>query len=272
MKWIEMYFDRQITQDFAEHEQNEKNFTVAAILDTVICHTIQDIDNTFKAIELWWWAHPDRYHYFFDKLIEWKWHIDRIDISPYMLEIAPTYLDTPEYRQRLDHITFIQSDIIQYLQESPDKSIDLAIMKYTIDHLKEIDTLFFLLSKKLKDNGVLISNIGVLAPELKSISTNARFLHNWEEFPETETRVLQDGDNFTVKFFKESWNPAWWYIPGAQTTKYFHTEENYRKTAQKYWFDLFIWNRKEYIADYAQKYPNIELDQNILVLKNTKTP
>jgi ubiquinone/menaquinone biosynthesis C-methylase UbiE len=121
-----------------------------------------------------------------------------------MLELAPTYLYTPEYKQRLDYITFIQSDIIQYLQKSPDKSINLAIMKYTIDHMPEIDTLFSLLAQKLKDNGVLISNIGVLSPELKSISTNARFLHNGEEFPENETRILQDGDNFTVKFFKES--------------------------------------------------------------------
>jgi hypothetical protein len=92
-------------------------------------------------------------------------------------------------------------------------------------------------------------------------------LHNGEEFPENETRILQDGDNFTVKFFKESWNPEKWYIPGAQTTKYFHAEENYNKTAAKYWFDIFIWNRKEYITDHTQKYPDMDLDQNILVMK-----
>jgi hypothetical protein len=83
-------------------------------------------------------------------------------------------------------------------------------MKYTIDHIDNIDELFALLKRKLRKGWVLVSSVWVLSPELKSISTNARFLYNWKEFPENETRLLSDGDTFTVKFFLVSWNPQWW--------------------------------------------------------------
>jgi hypothetical protein len=52
MKGVEMYFNPQIVKGFADHEQNEKNFTVASIIDAVIVQTVQNIDNTFKAVEL----------------------------------------------------------------------------------------------------------------------------------------------------------------------------------------------------------------------------
>lgn len=35
-----MYFDKKIVEDFAEHEQNEKNFIVADIVDQIIMQTI----------------------------------------------------------------------------------------------------------------------------------------------------------------------------------------------------------------------------------------
>lgn len=75
--------------------------------------------------------------------------IDRVDISPYMLEIAKKYIDNDQYKARLDVIQFIESDIISYLTEASDNSLDLAIMKYTIDHIADIDSLFGLLAKKL---------------------------------------------------------------------------------------------------------------------------
>ncbi|MEI7477136.1 MAG: hypothetical protein WCJ81_00920 [bacterium] len=40
MQDIAMYFDKDIAKDFAEHEQNEKNFKVAEIIDQVIMKTI----------------------------------------------------------------------------------------------------------------------------------------------------------------------------------------------------------------------------------------
>ncbi|MEI7477135.1 MAG: methyltransferase domain-containing protein [bacterium] len=202
------------------------------------------MDDTFKACELGGGAHPDRYHEFFDKLIQANGKIDRVDVSPYMLELAKTYIDTDEYKNRLPVISFIESEIAQYLRAQEDNSIDLAIMKYTIDHIADLDVLFALLQKKLKPHGALVSSIGVLTPQLKSMSTNARFLYNGEEFPIDETRELHDGDSFTVKFFTISGNPKAGHIPGAETTKYYHSEKKYRELATKHAFEIYLGDRK----------------------------
>ena len=98
-------------------------------------------------------------------------------------------------------------------------------MKYTIDYMNNLDALFELLSAKLAQGGKLIATIGITSPELKSYSTNARFLYNGEQFPDNETRTLKDGDNFTVKFFKVLGDPGGGYIEGAETLKYFHSTE-----------------------------------------------
>ncbi len=259
---IKMYFDEKIVKDFAEHEQNEKNFKVAEVIDTVIVQTIWKIDNNFKAAELWWGAHPDRYHQFFEKLLKNNWSIDWVDISPYMLKLAREYINTDQFKNRLNVIEFIENDIISYLQWIKNESLNLAIMKYTIDHMQDIDLLFSLLSKKLKKWGVLVSSVWVLSPELKSISTNARFLYNWREFPENETRTLKDWDTFTVKFFIISWKPEFWYIEWGETTKFYHSKEKYEETAKKYWFKIFVWDWKQII-----KWNENEINQDILVLK-----
>lgn len=259
---IKMYFDEKIVKDFAEHEQNEKNFRVAEIVDSVIMQTIWSINSNFKAVELWWGAHPDRYHTFFDELVKKRWTIDWVDISPYMLELAKEYINTDEYKNRLDVIKFIESDIISYLQSIEDNSLDLAIMKYTIDHMQDLDVLFSLLSKKLKKWGALVSSVGVLSPDLKSISTNARFLYNWKEFPENETKTLKDWDTFTVKFFTVSWKPELWYIEWWETTKFYHSKEKYEETAKKYWFEIFVWDWKQVI-----KQSENQMNQDVLILK-----
>jgi len=259
---IKMYFDKKVVEDFAEHEQNEKNFKVAEIVDSVIMQTIWSIFSNFKAVELWWWAHPDRYHVFFDALIQNNWAIDWVDVSPHMLELAKKYIDTDVYKNRLDVITFIENDILSYLQSIDDNSLNLAIMKYTIDHIQDIDALFLLLSQKLKKWGCLVSSVWVLSPELKSISTNARFLYNGEEFSVNETRTLQDGDTFTVKFFNVSWKPEFWYIPWWETTKYYHSKEKYEQTAKKYWFDIFVGDWKQIVSQQDNS-----MDQDVLVLR-----
>lgn len=260
---IQMYFNDQVSRDFAEHEQNEKNFTVASIMDAAIVHeTWSNISSTFKAVELWWWAHPDRYHEFFKQLITQWWSIDRVDISPFMLKLAKEYIDTKEFNQRLDVIHFVEDDIIWYLTKQEDKSIDLAIMKYTIDHIEDLDELFNLLKVKLKVWGRMISIIWMLSPIVKSHSTNARFLVNGEQFPDDETRTLKDGDTFTIKFFAESGNPNWGHISWAETTKYFQSKERIESLALKHWYDYFLWSHKDLFET------TIMLDQNILVLRN----
>lgn len=259
---IQMYFDPVIVADFAELEQNEKNFKVADIVDQVIMHTVGELHQGFAACELGWWAHPDRYHRLFDALIQNNGTIDRVDISPYMLALADKYIDTDAYRARKNVIKLIEHDIVSYLTSLPDDTLDLAIMKYTIDHIADIDELFSLLSQKLKTWWALVSSVGVLSPELKSISTNARFFYNGASFPENETRILQDGDTFTVKFFNVSGQPDKGFIPWWETTKYYHSAEKYKTTWTKYGFTTFVGNRKELLPNEQE-----QMEQAVLVLK-----
>lgn len=257
-----MYFDQDIVAQFAEKEQNEKNFLVAEIMDMVIMKTIGEMCTNFHAAELWWWAHPDRYDHFFDALMAWHGTIDRVDISPFMLHHAKQYISTDKLKNRLEVIHFVEKDIVTYLSECENGSLNLAIMKYTIDHIADLDILFSLLSQKLCAGWAIVSSIWGLSPELKSISTNARFLYNGEEFPLDETRTLRDGDTFMVRFFQESWKPESWYLPGWETTKRYHSKEKYQAMAQKYWFQIYIW-------DYKDLLPNTQhlIDQDVLVLR-----
>jgi len=264
-KGLEMYFSPEIALKFAELEQNDKNFRVARIADRVLMKETKDFDNPIYVAELGGGAHPDRYHDFFDKLLtEPSGHIDWVDISPYMLDLAKKYIEDEKYKKRNEVISFIKSDILEYLDKLEDNKLDVAIMKYTIDHMENIEDLFRLLSSKLKPGGKLISTIGSMSPELKSYSTNARFLYNGESFPDDEVRILKDGDNFTVKFFKVSGDPNAGYLDGAETVKYFHSADKFREMADTFGFDIFLGDWKEFIDE--EKQEGEKMDQGILVL------
>lgn len=262
---LEMYFSPDVSARFAELEQNEKNYRVSAILDDIIVKEMKNLKEPIFAAELGGGAHPDRYHNFFNKMLkEPGGRIDWVDISPYMLDLAKKYLEDKKYTERRGVIKFIENDILAYLEGLKDETLDLSIMKYTIDHIKNIEELFKLLSKKLKKGGKLISTADNLNPELKSYSTNARFLYNGEEFPDDETRTLKDGDSFTIKFFKESGRPESGYLKGAETVKYYHSPEKIAKLAKKFNFDSFLgdWEKK---ADEDGKVGE-NMDQDILIL------
>ena len=259
-----MYFNRSVAEKFAELEQNEKNFRVAEIVDDVIMSEIKDMKNPLYSAELGGGAHPDRYHKLFAQLLsEPKGHMDWVDVTPYMLDLAKKYIDNEKYKDRLNVIKFVEDGILEYLEKLPNEKLDLAIMKYTIDHIADLDKLFELLSQKLKAGGKMVASLGVLDPELKSISTNARFLYNGQEFPEDEVKVLKDGDNFTVKFFKVSGDPKSGYLEGAETIKYYHSEEKIRELAQKYKLDVSVGDWKELLG--AKE----GMNQLILVLRKT---
>lgn len=264
-KYIQMYFDPEVTRHFAQQEQNEKNFTVASIVDATIMQEISDISDPLYAAELGGGAHPDRYHNFFERLLkEPQGKIDWVDISPYMLDLAKEYISDEKYIERNEVINFVESEILEYLKKLDNDTLDLAIMKYTIDHIEDLDELFKLLSLKLKKGGKLVSSIGTSSPILKSISTNARFFYKGEEFPENETRTLEEGETFTIKTFKVSGDPSSGYIEGSETTKYFHSGEKIKRLAKKNNFEAFLGNWKEFVKEENQK--SIEKDQEILVL------
>lgn len=263
-KELSMYFNERIAREFAVHEQNEKNFRVAAIVDRIIVHNIKNLKKLLYVADLGAGAHPDRYHSFFAELLSNKGHIDWVDISPIMLKIAKEYINNPEYKERLKVVSFIREDIFNYLNNLPDEKLDIAIMKYTFDHIADIEKLFQLVSKKLKKNGFLASTMTTLSPELKSISTNARFFYKGKEFPVNETRRLKDEDSFTIKFFRISGKPELGYIKGGETTKYYHSPEKIKRLAEKYDFKIFLGDWKGYLPKKEQG--NETMDQDVLVL------
>jgi len=114
-------------------------------------------------------------------------------------------------------------DIIKYLQNLQNKRLDLVIMKYTLDHIKNINKLFFLLSKKMKDKSVFIATITLIEPRLKGSSTSARYWYKGKEIPIGKDITLKDEDKFTIKFLKELGNFKSEYLEGAETVKYYHS-------------------------------------------------
>ncbi len=262
---LEMYFSPDISAKFAELEQNEKNYRVSAILDNIIVKELENLKEPVFAAELGGGAHLDRYHNFFNKILkEPGGRIDWVDISPCMLDLAKKYLADKKYANRKGVIKFIKNDISEYLREMKDETLDLSIMKYTIDHIKNLEGFFELLSKKLKKGGKLISTADNLNPELKSYSTNARFLYNGKEFPDDETRTLKDGDSFTIKFFKVSGEPESGYLKGAETVKYYHSPEKISALAKKFNFDIFLGDWSKISDDDGRVGEN--MDQDILIL------
>jgi len=263
-KGLEMYFSPEITEKFAEHEQNEKNFKVAQIVDTILLQESTDLKAPIYSAELGGGAHPDRYDEFFSKLINEGGHMDWVDVAPLMLKLAEKYISNEKYQNRKEVITFIKSEILEYLRGLENGKLDLAIMKYTIDHIESLDELFKLLSVKLTQGGKLVATIGSTSPELKSYSTNARFLYNGEQFPDNETRTLKDGDNFRVKFFKVSGDPTAGYLEGAETMKYYHSAKKIKRLAEFFGFDIFLGDWKDFVPQENQK--SETMNQEVLVL------
>ena len=116
----------------------------------------------------------------------------------------------------------------------------------------------------MKPGARLIATLGTLIPELKSYSTNARCLYNGKQFPDNEIRVLKDGDNFTIKFFKVSGNPNSGYLEGAETIKYFHSAKKIKQLAESFGFDIFLGDWKKLIKKENQE--GEKMNQEILVL------
>jgi len=242
---ISMYFNEKISSEFAEQEQNDKNRAVADIFDRIVLEKFSNFNDPLHVAELGGGAHPDRYHRIFERLLKNKGLIDWVDISPVMLNLAKKYLNKKEYIQRKEVISFIKKDLIEYLNELKNDSLDFVLMKYTFDHLKDIEILIKLLSKKLKKNGFLIANLTTVSPMLKSFSTNAKYLYKNQEFPENETRTLNEGEEFIVKHLKVSGDPSRGCIEGAQVTKYYHSPKKIKDICKKYNLNIFIGDWKK---------------------------
>ncbi len=259
---LAMYFSEEVAREFAKHEQNERNFEVAEIVDLVLMQETEKMKEPLHVAELGGGAHPDRYHQFFKKLLKKpQGKFDWVDVSPFMLKFAKEYISTEEYKERLDIISFVEKDVMDYLDNLADESLDVAIMKYVIDHIDNLDELFSLLSLKLQKGGLFVATISI-SPYLQKHSTNVEYFYRGEEIPKEEAKELKDGDYYTIKFFKESNNPKAGYIEGAETVKYFHSKEKIERIAKKFDFDFFVGDWRDIV-----KKDKKDIEQELLILR-----
>jgi len=265
---LKMYFDPHLVNKFTKLEENEKYDKIAQIIDRVIYVETKDISDPLLVAELGGGSHPDKYDLFFKRLLQHpQGHIDWVDLSKYMLEEARKYLLNEKFIQRKKVISFIQNDILKYLQNLEESSLNLVIMKYTFDHIQDIESLFMLLSKKLKKGGKLIANSTTLNSYLNSSTTNARILINGQEFPLNEKKKMKDGDSFTVKFYKKSGNPKHGYLDGAETTKYFHSITKIKELATENSFSVFVGDWKNVDRIFVQGLEDMNVDLLVLTKK-----
>lgn len=244
----DMFKIEKIARDFAEQEQNEKHYAVAEIIDDIIIKKIKNKADPIHIVDLYAGAHPDRYEKLFKRLSENKQNkFDWVDSSEIMLNLAEEYLNAGNLMRRFRVLDFIEKDSIKYLEELDDEELDLILLKYSINYVEDLDNFFNLVSQKLKKDSSLISTLTMTSPILKSISTNARFLYKGKEFPENETRKLEEGESFTIKLFNESENPEAGCIKGAETIKIYHSKEKIEELAKKHNLKYFIGNWKDYL-------------------------
>ena len=261
---LKMYFSKDIVEKFAELEQNERNFQAAEIVDRILIQKTVDFENSIYVAELGGGAHPDRYHKFFEKIMqEPKGHIDWVDISPVMLELAKKYINNEEYQERKEVVDFVESEICEYLSGLKDGQLDLAIMKYTFNHIQDIEVLFQSLSIKIKEGGKFISTIANLNAELKSYSTNASYLYNGQQFSDDEKIKLKVGDSYVIKFFKIAGDKNSGYLENAETVLYYHSAEKIKKLAETFGFEVFIGDWKDLVETGKQ---DEGVNQDVFVL------
>ena len=77
---------------------------------------------------------------------------------------------------------------------------------------------------------------------------------------------MKDGDKVVFKFFTESGNPQADYLPGAETFRYFHSADKIKTLAEKFNFDIFLGDWKDFVG--SDKQMDDKLDQEVLVLIN----
>jgi len=264
---ISLYFSKKGAEKIAKREQNQRNFNVAEAIDIVLMQELGESRGIIKIAELGGGAHPDRYHRLFAKLLEKPQGVfDWVDISPYMLELAPKYLKAAGLQKRNDIINYIESDFLVYLEKLSDDSLDAAIMKYTFNFVKDVGKFFHLLSKKLKQGGKFIATLDnqTFDGKLGVRSTNVQYFHNGKEVLAKEEIILSDGDSYGVKYFDDFDGKIGHHICDAETVKYYFSVEAIKRLARENGFDYFIGDWKEYAKNKSEKL--IDVEQKILIL------
>jgi ubiquinone/menaquinone biosynthesis C-methylase UbiE len=248
-----MYAKEETARLFAERQQNERHRAVSDALDRVLVHALASHPRPWHATSLGAGAHPDRYDQLFALLLEEPRGImDWVDDAAVMSVLAQEYLEKAGLERRRDVLSFIQKGIEEYLSALPDVSLDAAIMQYTMSFFPYLDPLFVSFARVMKPGGIVVATIGILEPVLKSVSGNARYSLNGEEVPLGETRPLQDGDQYLIKFLKEYKNPDAGYLEGAETVHYYHAKETIIRLGEAEGFETIVGDWRTFVPEEKQ--------------------
>jgi hypothetical protein len=182
-------------------------------------------------------AHPEHYTHLWRVLegLE-SGSVDWVDMSVYMLNHAKETFPQP----LVESVRFIPCDMMSYLQQIGDHALDMVLMKYTFNFLPPtvLESFFALLRQKLFRTGRLVATISVENGILPSRSQHVRYVHQGEEVPVGESRVLSEGEEYGVKFFANPDDPARGYVGEIQL--YYHSLGKLKSMAEKYGFDYFF--------------------------------
>lgn len=264
--------EKTIAEIFAKREENEKYRSVARVVELLLLSG--NIPEILSVADLGGGAHSDSYDELFARLLASnpKGSLDWVDSSPDMLLLARgEYLQkNPE---RAEVIQFQEVDLRKYLEVQREQSLDIVLMKYTFDlfQKEDVQKIFLRVRKVLKQGGKFIATLSMLDPTLKGVTTNAQMVYKGQEIPRGETAILQTGDEFTIKFFKDPEKSELGFIEGADVTKIYLSKETIRSLAKEAGFsddEIFVGNWRDFplINNEAKNDPTL-LDQGVLVLQ-----
>ena len=200
--WQGMYFDPEIAKLFVDrerdYEHNHEHIWTSRVFESIILYFMNKWNfKNPKVANLWAWSNPDE----FPKLLKSlpPQSFDRVDASPYMIELAQQYLWNidPDYQDRLNPI---QADFLDYIQNAEDGSLDFIFMQYTFNWVIDSKNFFELIKRKLKKWWYFIADINLYPKWIKPQSTNAFFGLNWQ--PINEITYPKDWDIINVHFKK----------------------------------------------------------------------
>lgn len=262
---LKMYFDRDVVREFVERENNPKYVAVTRIIELLGLKVLKDCDTPWRVADLGAGAHPEHYMDLYKLLMrQVGGKLYWVDISPVMLEVAKKTLESEPLKQRLELTDFVEADMLDFLSGLSSEYLNLILMKYTFDHVSDLDRLFEEIYRGLRKGGGLVANLGVTDGKLPSVSHNARFLIRGEEFPIGETRILRDGDQYMVKFLKSFGDVSAGYLDGAEVTKYYYSPEYICDAAEKQGLKCWIGDWRDYDKEINQDY---SFDVDIVVLR-----
>ena len=227
---------------FVKSEENPLYWANAKIIEKEILERLNVVHRPWHYAELAAGAHTDAYPQFFAALLQdSESHVDWVDSSPDMIELAQEYLlsSVPaadsERAQPLIH--FIEADIFEYLSRLEEDSLDIATLKNAFDYIEDLEQLFSLLFQKLKPGGCMIA--GLSSSRIRGIQTaqtphaQCSIINPNDEIIEIdpqEPHKLQTGERIRVQFFERGTTTL---MKGVETILFFHSQEEIEEIAKR---------------------------------------